>query len=171
MAFLPTLQLIDPTTLQAGERVYRCTIGRGGLIAGESKREGDGCTPRGRYHFRPGYFRPDRIAPPPISGIPLTPLSWNDGWCDAPEDAAYNQFVKLPYPASHEALWRKDHAYDLILPIGYNDAPVIPGCGSAIFMHVMHDSGQPTAGCIALSRSDLLSLLPLIDAKTVIEIR
>jgi L,D-peptidoglycan transpeptidase YkuD (ErfK/YbiS/YcfS/YnhG family) len=67
--------------------------------------------------------------------------------------------VKLPYPASHEVLWRKDHIYDIIIVVGYNDAPPIPPKGSAIFIHFMNENQTPTEGCIALSREDLIDML------------
>ena len=48
----------------------------------------------------------------------------------------YNRLVKLPYAASHEELWRDDHLYDLVVVLGFNDDPVVPGKGSAIFLHL-----------------------------------
>ncbi len=53
-------------------------------------------------------------------------------------------------------LWRADHVYDLIVPLGYNDDPVVPGKGSAIFMHVAKPDYAPTEGCVALALPDLL---------------
>ena len=41
--------------------------------------------------------------------------------------------------------------------IRYNAGPVVPGRGSAIFLH--DDTGGPTAGCVSLPRPRLLRLL------------
>lgn len=69
------------------------------------------------------------------------------------------QGEKEPEPTSFERLWREDHAYNLVIPLGYNDDPVIPGKGSAIFLHCMHDDGRATAGCVALKYEDLLEIV------------
>lgn len=139
----------------------RCALGRGGVRA--DKREGDGATPVGRFPLRRVLWRADRL-PAPETGLPLSPIAADDGWCDAPDDAAYNRPVKRPYPASHEELWREDGVYDVIVVMGHNDAPVVPGLGSAVFLHVTRpardgDGWEPTAGCVALPLPDLLRLL------------
>ena len=103
-------------------------------------------------------YRPDRLAPPP-TGLPTTPIGPADGWCDAPGDKNYNLPVILPYPASAEALWREDAVYDLIVPLGYNDGPIRPGQGSAIFLHLARDGYLPTEGCVALALADLSAYL------------
>ena len=87
-----------------------------------------------------------------------------DGWCDDPGDAAYNRPVALPYKARAERLWREDGLYDLVVLLGYNDDPVVPGKGSAIFLHIARDDYGPTEGCVALSRADLLEVLKTADA-------
>jgi hypothetical protein len=86
-----------------------------------------------------------------------------DGWCDDPAAAAYNRPVRLPYAASAERLWREDGIYDLIVPLGYNDDPVVPGAGSAIFLHVAHPDYAPTEGCVALAPADLMRVLGSAD--------
>lgn len=70
-----------------------------------------------------------------------------------------------------ERLFRDDHVYDIVVPIGYNDDPVVSGRGSAIFLHLAHEDYRPTEGCIALAKADLLAILPAIDTKTSIEIK
>lgn len=119
---------------------YACRIGRGGIAAPGTKREGDLKTPTGRFALRGCYYRPDRISPPPVTALPLVALTPTDGWCDDVAHPLYNQPVKLPFAARHETLWRADHVYDLIIPLGYNDgidSPIIPGAGSAIFLHCL----------------------------------
>jgi len=146
--------------LICGERRYPCVLGRSGVSL--DKREGDGATPVGRFTLRRVLYRPDRLAPP-ITGLPLIPLSPWDGWCDAPDHPDYNRPVRLPHPASCESLWREDGVYDVIVVLGHNDDPPQPGMGSAIFMHVARPQGQPTEGCVALALPDLLEILSHID--------
>ena len=84
-----------------------------------------------------------------------------DGWCDDPGHPAYNRPVRLPINASAEALWRDDALYDIIGVLGWNDDPVVPGRGSAIFLHVARPDYAPTEGCIALALDDLRRVLAL----------
>lgn len=153
--------------LRFGMEEMACTLGRSGVCAAAAKREGDGCTPLGTW---------------PLRGVLLRPGSWNstdiklpwrwvregDGWSDDPVDPAYNRPVHLPRPFSAESLLRDDDAYDVIVVLGHNDAPPVPGHGSAIFLHL--SEGRPTAGCIAIDRADMLKLLPLLVPGDVVEI-
>ncbi len=150
-------------SLVARERVFSCALGRNGL-AGD-KREGDGSTPIGRFLLRRLLYRADRLALPDTA-LPIGAISTRDGWCDSPSDPAYNRQVRLPHSASAEHLWRADHLYDLLVVLGHNDDPVIPGRGSAIFLHLATDDYAPTSGCIALARRDMLDLLPVCGPAT-----
>ena len=138
----------------------RCALGRSGVIAAAAKHEGDGATPAGVWPLRRVLYRPDK-GPPPKTGLPVSPIGPDDGWCDAPGDPAYNRPVGLPYPSSCERLWRDDDIYDLIVILGHNDNPPVAGAGSAIFLHLARPDYGPTEGCIALSRGDLEEVLGL----------
>jgi L,D-peptidoglycan transpeptidase YkuD (ErfK/YbiS/YcfS/YnhG family) len=144
--------------LRLGGREARCALGRTGIRPAADKREGDGATPAGVWPLRRVLWRPDRIEAPSLR-LPALPIKPDDGWCDAPLDPAYNRPVDLPYPASAEQMWRGDGVYDLVAVLGYNDAPVVPGAGSAIFLHVARPDYSPTEGCIAMALADLLDLL------------
>ncbi|MFM9889042.1 MAG: L,D-transpeptidase [Rickettsiales bacterium] len=167
------IRLADATTLDIEGVRYVCRIGPGGIAAAGEKREGDMKTPTGVFALRACYYRPDRISPPPTTQLPLIALTPADGWCDDPSHAQYNQPVKLPFAARHEKLWREDHVYDLLIPLGYNDGvggPIIPGAGSAIFMHLMRDDDRGTEGCIALKPADMLALLPRLSCHTLVRV-
>jgi L,D-peptidoglycan transpeptidase YkuD (ErfK/YbiS/YcfS/YnhG family) len=145
-----------------GKQRIRCALGRGGVGAG--KREGDGLTPEGTWPMRRLLYRADRLDRP-ATRLPAAALAPHDGWCDDPADPFYNRPVRLPYGAHAEALWRKDGVYDLIVPLGYNDDPVIAGSGSAIFLHVARPDYTATEGCVALAQADLLSVLRAADTR------
>ena len=104
------------------------------------------------------FYRADRIARPETA-LPLRAIQQDDGWCDAPGDANYNRLVKLPYPASAETMWRDDHLYDLVAVLGYNDDPVVPGRGSAIFLHLARRDYSHTHGCVALKQDDVVAAI------------
>lgn len=163
---LSMLTLTNPTTLEAGGKTYACRIGRGGVAAAGEKREGDLKTPTGSFALRKVYYRPDRMEAPKTV-LPVVALTPEDGWCDDAAHALYNQPVTLPFEGRHEKLWREDHVYDLIVPLGYNDAPpIMPGAGSAIFMHLMREDGVGTEGCVALNKADLLEILASVTTET-----
>ena len=142
--------------LEAGGRRLKCRLGRSGVVA--DKREGDGGTPVGAWPLRAVLYRPDRVARPQTA-LPVRALTGDDGWCDDPSHADYNRPVQLPHPASCEKMWREDGLYDVVVVIGHNDAPPVPGLGSAIFLHVADPGGKPTEGCVALALADLTDLL------------
>jgi L,D-peptidoglycan transpeptidase YkuD (ErfK/YbiS/YcfS/YnhG family) len=142
-------------------------VGRAGVKT--DKHERDGATPAGTYPLVSILYRPDRVEPP-SSQLPVKPLAPSDGWVDEPADANYNRPVSLPYPASAEQMWREDDLYDVLVVIGYNMEPVVPGAGSAIFLHIATPDLAPTAGCVAVRREILLRLLPLLGPGSQIAI-
>ncbi|UAK24618.1 L,D-transpeptidase family protein [Sphingomonas nostoxanthinifaciens] len=156
-------------TLRAGDALIPCAIGRGEAIDAAAKREGDGATPYGHWPVRGVLLRPDRLTLPPSLALPWRWIRPDDGWSDDPADPAYNRPVRHPYACSAERLWRDDGLYDVIVILGHNDAPPIPGAGSAIFLHCWRDAA-PTEGCIAVEREALLTLLPSLRPGDVLAI-
>ncbi len=143
-------------TLRFQGRTYRAAIGRGGIRA--EKVEGDGATPAAPMALRRVLYRADRVARPTVN-VPVEPIAPTDGWCDDPSRKEYNKPVTLPFDGSHEELWRRDAVYDVIGVLGWNDAPVVRGRGSAIFLHVARPDYAPTEGCVALELRELMELL------------
>jgi L,D-peptidoglycan transpeptidase YkuD (ErfK/YbiS/YcfS/YnhG family) len=151
-----------------GRARYRCAVGHGGIRT--NKKEGDGATPAGAWPIRSVLYRADRIQLPKLA-FKVHELTPEDGWCDAASDPMYNRPVKLPYAASAEKLWRDDGIYDVIVVLGYNDKPVVPGRGSAIFMHIARPNYSPTLGCVAFARENLLEILSHATRTTRVVIR
>ncbi|WP_169543770.1 L,D-transpeptidase family protein [Sneathiella aquimaris] len=154
-------------TLSFDGQSWPCAVGKSGVTA--DKKEGDHASPAGVFPIRAVYFRADRIDRPRTS-VPVFEISEKDGWCDDPSSAAYNQKITLPFEDRHECLMREDHLYDLIVVLGHNDNPPIPGKGSCIFMHVAKEDYSGTEGCVALRLDHLQSLLGRISTETCLEI-
>lgn len=148
----------DGRLMLEGVGVFRCALGRGGVRDAREKREGDGATPAGLLPLRRVLWRADRVAKPRCA-VPAEPIAPEDGWCDDPAHPDYNRRVRLPHPARHERLWREDAVYDILGVLGWNDAPVERGRGSAIFLHLAHPDYAPTEGCVAMAERDLRAVL------------
>ncbi|HRK23338.1 MAG TPA: L,D-transpeptidase family protein [Beijerinckiaceae bacterium] len=154
--------------LVAGPLAMPCRIGRNGAAC--AKREGDGASPLGTFALLGGWWRNDRRRRPQ-TGLCLTAIRKDDGWCDAPGHRAYNRPVRLPFAASHESMARNDHQYDVVLDISWNRHPRRQGWGSAIFLHLMSETGGGTAGCVAVPAGRIDRLLVRIGPQTRIRIR
>lgn len=152
-------------------RVVRCALGKAGVIAAAEKREGDNKSPLGVWTMREVWYRPDVYPQGPNTALPVRATRPEDGWCDAPGDPNYNRPVTLPYPASAERMWRDDAVYDLVVVLGHNDTPPVPGMGSAIFMHLAREGYLGTEGCVALARADIEAVLAAAQPGDAVEIR
>jgi L,D-peptidoglycan transpeptidase YkuD (ErfK/YbiS/YcfS/YnhG family) len=133
-------------------------------LAGTSAnhREGDGTTPSGLYTVHEAFG---------VDADPGTKLAYrragvDDWWVSDPTSALYNTWQHGDPagrwdPSDGEALWRAPTSYAYALVVDYNRAPVVAGAGSAIFLHV--DNGNPTHGCVAVGRDEMVALLRWAD--------
>jgi L,D-peptidoglycan transpeptidase YkuD (ErfK/YbiS/YcfS/YnhG family) len=148
--------------LRAGGFVVPVALGRSGVRA--NKREGDGGTPAGRFRMLRLWWRADRL-PRLISRLPARRIGRSDAWCENPSDRLYNQPFQRSADEPGDRLWRNDGLYDIFVEIDHNTRPRAAGRGSAVFIHVARPGLAPTAGCIAMRRSDLLQLLRRLGPK------
>jgi L,D-peptidoglycan transpeptidase YkuD (ErfK/YbiS/YcfS/YnhG family) len=149
------------TVRECGKRVFgpwRARVGRNGLTA--QRPEGDGTTPIGTFGIGPVVYGLD---PDPGVRLRYHRLVCGDWWDGDSGSSTYNTFRHVrcgsspSFGGGSEALWRVTPAYRLFAFIQYNVAPVVPGRGSAIFLHV--DTGRATNGCVSLPLGELRSIL------------
>ena len=162
-----TIFVKNKHTLQIDDFEFKCCIGKNGSTF--KKKEGDKKTPKGMFEIEKLYFRKDRIKRP-ITSLKCVEIKKNMGWCDDvsfPEK--YNKPIKIQKNLRHEKLTRKDHKYDLLIPIKYNFNKPIPNKGSCIFIHLTKNY-RPTAGCVALKEKDFLIMLKIIRKNSKIKI-
>ena len=81
----------------------------------------------------------------------------------------YNKLITINKISKYEKLKRKDHKYDLFIPIKYNFKKPVNGKGSCIFIHLTKNY-KPTAGCVALKEKDFLIMIKLIKKNSKIKI-
>ena len=162
-----TIILKNKATLLFDEFIFRCTIGKKGLV--KNKVEGDKKTPIGKFTLGNLLYRKDRN-PKPTTKLKCIPIKKNMGWCDDIKSKKYyNKLINIRKNVRYEKLYRRDYKYDFLVPINYNTKNTRIGAGSAIFIHLTKKY-NPTAGCIGLQKKDFLILLKLINKKTKIKI-
>ncbi len=142
---------------------WAARLGRNGLS--DHHREGDGTTPTGAYALGPVVYG---TAPDPGVRYAYHRLVCGDWWDEDPRSPTYNRFrhvrcgTRPPFGGGSEALWTIA-AYRHFAVIRYNDAPVVPGRGSAIFLH--DTAGSVTNGCVSVAPSRLDTILRTLDPK------
>ena len=160
------IHLINKDTMIFDDFKLKCCIGKNGIK--KLKKEGDNCTPKGIFSIGTFYFRKNRVAKP-LTNLKTKVIKPYMGWCNDSKSKMYNKEIKIDKKISYEKLFRKDHKYDYLIVINYNKKKIIPGKGSAIFIHLTKNY-NPTAGCIALKKKDFIILMKLINRKTKIKI-
>ena len=159
--------LIKNKSLIYNNYKVKCALGKRGI--GNKKKEGDLITPKGCFKIKGILYRRDKVKNLRTK-LRKKVISKKMGWCDDPLDVKnYNKLIKLNKKIKCEKLYRKDHNYDLLIPIKYNFLKPVKFKGSCIFIHLTNNY-KPTLGCIAIKKKDFLIILKLINNKTKIKI-
>jgi L,D-peptidoglycan transpeptidase YkuD (ErfK/YbiS/YcfS/YnhG family) len=141
---------------------FTARIGAAGYS--DHKHEGDDTTPTGAYSIGATMYG---NAPDPGTQYPYQQLVCGDWWDETPGSPTYNTFQYIPcgttppFGGDSEALWTETMAYSSLAVIDYNTAPVVPGAGSAVFLHAT--LGGPTTGCVTIPVTELHQVLDWLD--------
>ena len=156
-------------------------LGWNGLAKPGQRKQGSGETPTGTYALPWAFGR----AADPGTSLRYVRVDRNDAWTYNPRvPSTYNVFQTANIPWSSygdyvEHLWSYGTQYDYVAVLDYNlpKGPISTGkagvrrtsdpadtrAGGGIFLHVTN--GRVTAGCIAVSRDYMQSLLRWMDPK------
>jgi len=164
-------------SIDIGNIIIPCQIGKNGLISSKLKREGDLSTPIGKWKLQSLYYRQDKfnyIDKTIKKKIPTFKITKLCGWCDDTDSTFYNQKIIIDNHISiiqthFEKLWRDDDAYDIFFELAYNNS-AIKNKGSAIFFHCSFEDLRPTSGCVAMPKRFFLHALRNLDVETYLEI-
>ncbi len=131
---------------------------------GNPKREGDGKSPAGFFHFGKAFgYAPAGQVP---FRWPYLQATAAIECVDDGSHALYNQLVDTNETgrnwSSSETMMRSDDLYRWGIVVQHN-TPAISMGGSCIFFHIWSGPGRATAGCTAMKASDLLPLLQWLD--------
>ncbi len=130
-------------------------LGRAGVGA---QSEGSTKTPQGTFTLTQAFG----INSNPGTGLPYLKVGNNDWWVSDTSAPTYNTHqvcakASCPFKTSvseHLAgVWQ--YAYAVVMDV--NTGPVVPGKGSAFFLHVT--DGGATAGCVAIDQSTLVAVM------------
>ncbi|MFT9848569.1 L,D-transpeptidase family protein [Aneurinibacillus sp. REN35] len=161
-ARLETFEKVNGTWLPALHSMP-AVVGKNGYALSSDKKEGDASSPAGMYKLGTAFG----TAPKPTGvRIPYRPVTRQDYWIDDKSSPDYNTWVH--HEGDPRKRWKTFERlaiplYKYALVIRYNDEPVLPGKGSAIFMHIWRGPASYTAGCVALSETNLLAVLRWLD--------
>ena len=133
-------------------------VGRSGVSP--DHHEGDGTTPAGTFTLTEAFGN----GPDPGSRLPYRPVHAQDYWVSDSTSPYYNTWQVGPPNGrwgAAEALWTMPSSYRHAVVIDYNRTPVVPGRGSAIFLHV--SNANPTSGCVAIDGDRLVEIMRWLD--------
>ncbi|WP_246942786.1 stalk domain-containing protein [Bacillus pinisoli] len=151
---------LDGTWVKTIENVG-VVFGKNGLS--KEKAEGDGRTPIGLFGLESSF---GTEAKPSDVELPYTKVTSHYFWIDDVQSSDYNKMVH--YTGNPVVRWNSyeqlNHPlYQYVIVVDYNMNPIIPGKGSAIFLHSWRSDTSPTLGCIAMSQPHLLLLMAKLD--------
>ncbi|MGL5742795.1 MAG: L,D-transpeptidase family protein [Legionella sp.] len=138
---------------------FLAVIGKNGIAPHGKKKEGDMKTPAGLFPLGNAFG-----TKPLALNMDFRYVTSEDKFIDDAAHKNYNTWVTGKTDAkSYEPMLIS--AYKLGIVVNYNMNPIVPGAGSAIFMHLWQSIKVPTHGCIAMDEYHLSALLHWLDKK------
>ncbi|HEY0461532.1 MAG TPA: L,D-transpeptidase family protein [Pyrinomonadaceae bacterium] len=159
---------------------FAVVVGRNGLAWGAGlndlpadagmilmKKEGDGKAPAGIFSLKESF---GSSAKPGFVKLPFTQLEEFTECVDDVKSNHYNKIVNRMQVGSYD--WKSSEKmlavgaeYDLGIMVAHNSNPVTRGAGSCIFLHIWKNEATGTAGCTAMERANLETILKWIEPK------
>ena len=143
---------------------YTVHLGVHGLVSPEEKVEGDLKTPTGYYGMPFGFGKKNDLN----TKLKFMEVGPKHVWVCDDESPEYNTIVvdkDGKYTNNkNEKLFRSDHLYDYAIVIDYNMEARVPKKGSAIFIHIEREENHGTAGCVSMSREEIVKLIEWLDS-------
>jgi L,D-peptidoglycan transpeptidase YkuD (ErfK/YbiS/YcfS/YnhG family) len=168
----------DPISIVVGKNGLGWGVGaieiddaKGRSAADPVKREGDGRAPAGVFALGTAFG----YASEPLRGLkmPYLNLAPSIECVDDPGSKHYNHIVDRSVVASDwnssEHMRDAGESYRWGIVVDFNGTttddtnPPEPGAGSCVFVHIWHSRDQGTAGCTAMSQTELETLLTWLD--------
>lgn len=130
------------------------------------KIEGDGKSPAGIFALTSAF---GSNAKPDFVKLPFTLLTENIECVDDTNSKEYNRIVDDKIVStdwtSSEKMLAVGVQYDLGVFVAHNSNPPEKGKGSCIFLHIWKTETTGTAGCTAMKRENVETVLNFLDAK------
>lgn len=130
------------------------------------KVEGDGKAPAGIFSLTAAF---GSSAKPAFVKLPFTQLTETVECVDDTNSRQYNLIVDAKSVAvdwtSSEKMLAVGAQYDLGVFVAHNSNPPEKAKGSCIFLHIWKSETTGTAGCTAMKRENIESVLSWLDAK------
>ncbi|MGI9036401.1 MAG: L,D-transpeptidase family protein [Pyrinomonadaceae bacterium] len=160
---------------KAAGKSFPIVVGKNGLAWSDDarmkaetephKREGDGKSPAGIFRLT---FAFGSAAKPDFVKLPYTELTESVECVDDTKSKQYNKIVSsknVPVDwTSSEKMLAVGAQYDLGVFVAHNSNPTAAGAGSCIFLHIWKNNSTGTAGCTAMERSNIETVLQMLDA-------
>ncbi|WP_462168546.1 L,D-transpeptidase family protein [Pseudoalteromonas lipolytica] len=163
---------------QQGDQ-HAVVLGRTGLAwgvglhpaqAGLQKQEGDGKAPAGIFELGTAFGYLDTLQ----TNLSYQAMTANDYCIDVKGSPFYNQLVdksevgdaavKNSSEWMRRDIYSQDDLYKKGIVVKHNPYNV-DGAGSCIFMHLWRAPSKPTAGCTAMTETDMDTLLAWLDER------
>ena len=148
-------QKIKMQWVKTGFSPFAAVVGSAGVARAGEKIEGDKKTPSGLYALGSAFG-----SEPLALKMDYRYTTKRDKFIDDAKSPEYTTWITgETAAASYEHMRRQDGVYKIGLVVNYNMNPVIPGKGSAIFMHLWYGENIGTTGCVATDEKHLRKLL------------
>lgn len=166
--FKATLYAFEKNSNDKWEETFapnKVNLGVKGFASPNGKIEGDMKTPTGYYPITFAFGKKNDLT----TRLDFIEIGKNHIWISDTTSNEYNTIIndsngKYSNNKVNEKLFRNDDLYDYAIVIDYNVNPVVKGKGSAIFMHIQRSESHRTAGCISMSKEDIIKLIEWLDS-------